>query len=65
VSDEQKQPESGEPESVDGRKLHPASIPGVMELDEDGDLLLYISPSLIRQQALREREEKRAEEYES
>jgi hypothetical protein len=62
VSDQRRQPE-GETEAmafivVNGRKLHPASLPGLMELDEDGDIVLYISPSLIRLRAQHEREQR-------
>jgi hypothetical protein len=63
MSDDTKKSEGEMEESefivVNGRKLHPASLPGLMELDPDGDLLFYISPSLIRLRAMWEVEEKR------
>jgi hypothetical protein len=41
--------------------VHPDSIPGLFEVTTDGDIVLYISPSLIRKRAQREAEQKRRE----
>jgi hypothetical protein len=63
VTPPQAESTSESPSASGERKLHPDSIAGIHELDEDGDLLFYLSPGLLREVALREAEAKARERH--